>query len=130
MSRCAGTKANGERCKGVAMPGAEWCYAHHPDNSEERSRNASKGGRCGGRGRPAGSGAEGVKEIKNLLADLTTDVLSGEVPRELAIAANQLLNTSLRALELERKWKEILDLEARVEAVEGVLKDRERRHPG
>ena len=112
------------------MPGAKWCYAHHPDNSEERSRNASKGGRCGGRGRPAATGTEGVKEIKNLLADLTTDVLSGEVPRELAIAANQLLNTSLRALELERKWKEILDLEARVEAVEGVLKDRERRYPG
>ncbi len=50
--------------------------------------------------------------------------------REVAIAANQLLNTSLRALELERKWKEILDLEPRLEAVEGVLKDRERRRAG
>ena len=128
MSRCAGTKANGQKCRGAAMPGAKWCYAHHPDNSEERRRNASKGGKRGGRGRSSGSGAEGVKEIKNLLADLTADVLSGEVPRDVAIAANQLLNTSLRALELERKWKEALDLEARLEAIEGVLKDRERRH--
>jgi hypothetical protein len=112
------------------MPGAKWCYAHHPDNSEERRRNASKGGKCGGRGRSAGSGAEGAKEIKDLLADLTAGVLSGEVTREVAIAANQLLNTSLRALELERKWKEALDLEARIEAVEGVLKDRERRQAG
>jgi hypothetical protein len=130
MSRCAGTKADGARCRGMAMPGAKWCYAHHPDNSEERKRNASKGGQCGGRGRPAGSGAEGVKEIKDLLADLTVGVLSGEVTREVAIAANQLLNTSLRALELERKWKEALDLEARLEAIEGVLKDRERRQAG
>jgi len=57
-------------------------------------------------------------------------VLSGQVRREVAVAANQLLNTSLRALELERRWREVLDLEARLEAVEGVLKDRERRRAG
>ena len=50
--------------------------------------------------------------------------------RDVAIAANQLLNTSLRALELERTWKEVVELEARLEAVEGVLKDRKGRRAG
>src|SRR5918997_1107900 len=82
------------------------------------------------RAREASRGDEGLQDIKDLLAEITFGVLSGEVKRELAIAANQLLNTSLRALELERKWKEVLDLEPRLEAVEGVLKDRERRRAG
>ena len=78
----------------------------------------------GGRGRPAKSGAEGLKDIKDLLKSLTDDVLFGEVERATAIAANQLLNTALRAIELERRWKEIEDLEGRLEALEGVLKAR------
>jgi hypothetical protein len=40
--------------------------------------------------------------------------------------ANQLINTRLRAIELERKWKEIEQLEGRLAAVEGVLKVRTR----
>jgi len=31
------------------MKGSQWCFNHHPDHSEERQRNASKGGKCGGR---------------------------------------------------------------------------------
>jgi hypothetical protein len=112
------------------MEGYAYCYNHNPEFADERCRNASKGGKQGGRGRPARPGAEGLQDIQDLLADLTSGVLSGEVTREVAIAANQLLNTSLRALELERKWKEVLDLEARLEAVEGVLKDREKRRAG
>ncbi len=54
-------------------------------------------------------------------------MLSGEIAREVAIAANQLLNTNLRALELERKWKETEELEGRLEALEDVLKRRDRR---
>jgi len=112
------------------MKGSEWCFNHHPDYATERKRNASKGGKRGGRGRPARSGAEGLQDIKDLLQRLTADMLSGDVTREVAIAANQLLNTSLRALELERKWKEIEELEGRLEAVEGVLKQREKRQAG
>jgi hypothetical protein len=84
------------------------------------SRNASKGGRSGGRGRPARSGAEGVRDIKDLLKSLTDDVLSGEVERATTIAANQLLNTALRAIELERKWKELGEIEERLSALEGA----------
>jgi hypothetical protein len=102
------------------MKGSEWCFNHHPDHSQERQRNASKGGRTGGRGRPARSGVEGVQDIKDLLKSLTGDVLSGQVERPTAIAANQLLNTALRAIELERKWKELGEIEERLSALEGA----------
>jgi hypothetical protein len=127
LSVCAAIKPDGARCKARAMKGSQWCFNHHPDYSQERQRNASKGGKRGGRGRPAGSGVEGLQDIKDLLKSLTDDVLSGDVERATAIAANQLLNTSLRALEFECKWKEIEEIEARLEAVEGVLKGREKR---
>ena len=130
MGVCAAIKPNGVRCRARAMEGYAYCYNHNPEFADERRLHASKGGKQGGRGRPARPGAEGLQDIKDLLAEITFGVLSGEVTREVAIAANQLLNTSLRALELERKWKEVLDLEARLEAVEGVLKDRERRRAG
>ncbi len=120
MSVCSAIKGNGARCRARAMKGSEWCFNHHPDHSDERRRNASKGGRSGGRGRPAKSGAEGVQDIKDLLKNLTDDVLSGEVERATAIAANQLLNTALRAIELERKWKELGEIEERLSALEGA----------
>jgi hypothetical protein len=124
MGFCAAIKPDGARCKARAMQGSQWCFNHHPDHSDERRRNASKGGKRGGRGRPARSGIEGLKDIKDLLKSLTDGVLSGEVERATAIAANQLLNTALRAIELERRWKEMEDLEGRLEALEDVLKVR------
>jgi hypothetical protein len=120
MGFCAAIKPDGVRCKARAMEGSERCFNHHPDHSDERRRNASKGGKHGGRGRPARSGAEGVQDIKDLLKSLTDDVLSGEVERATAIAANQLLNTALRAIELERKWKELGEIEERLSALEGA----------
>ena len=130
MGVCAAIKPDGVRCRARAMKGYAYCFNHNPEFADERRLHASKGGKQGGRGRPARPGAEGLQDIQDLLADLTSGVLSGEVTRDVAIAANQLLNTSLRALELERKWKEVLELEARLEAVEGVLKDRKGRRAG
>ncbi len=130
MGICAAIKSDGVRCRARAMEGYGSCYNHNPEFADERRLHASKGGKQGGRGRTARPASEGLQEIRDLLADLTVGVLSGQVKREVAIAANQLLNTSLRALELERTWKEVLDLEARLEAVEGVLKDRKERRAG
>jgi len=65
--------------------------------------------------------------VKNQLQDLTNRLLSGEVDRADAAVCGQLLNVKLRALEQERRWREIEELEARLEAVEGVLKGRQKR---
>jgi hypothetical protein len=59
-----------------------------------------------------------LPSIKARLEDLTEQVLSGELPTGPAAVANQLLNTRLRAIELERKIKETEELEARLEALE------------
>src|SRR3954470_11518594 len=108
MARCARIKADGERCKGVAIQGYEWCVAHHPDYQEQRRRNASKGGKRGGRGR--GDSSEELSEIKVLLQELTDRVTFVEgteyLPANHAAVAAQLINTRLRAIELERKLKE------------------------
>jgi hypothetical protein len=118
MARCPSIKPNGERCRAEAIPGAEWCYSHDPERAEERRLNASKGGKRGGRGRPARPGAEGLQDIRDLLKSLTDDILSGDVERATAIAANQLLNTALRAIEVERKWRELDEIEERLSALE------------
>jgi hypothetical protein len=96
------------------MPEEEWCYNHHPDYEQARRRRASKGGRRGGRGRPQRE----TEAIKVLLEDLTERVLSGDLETGRAAVANQLVNTRLRAVELERKIRETDELEARLEALE------------
>ncbi len=118
MACCPAIKANGERCKGDAIPGADWCYSHDPDRAEERRRNASRGGKSGGGGRSSGE----LAEIKALLSELTNRVLGGEGVEALetgrAAVANQLVNTRLRAVELERRIRESDELEARIEELE------------
>ena len=114
MSRCTAIKASGERCKGRAIGASEWCWNHDPDHADERRRHGSKGGKRGGRGRPQAE----VSEIKAQLQDLVEAVLAGEQETGRAAVANQLLNTRLRAVELERKVKETEELGARVEELE------------
>ena len=58
--------------------------------------------------------------------DLTKDVLSGEIETGRAAVANQLINTRLRAIEVERKVREAEELEERLESIEHVLKGRPR----
>jgi hypothetical protein len=101
----------------VVGPGATHCYAHDPGRAEERKRNASRGGRS------KGGGTE-IADLKGQLRKLAADVLSGEVGRSEAAVVNQILNTRARLIELERKIKEAEELEARMEALEDVLKTR------
>ena len=58
------------------------------------------------------------------MRELTEDVLSGKRDKSIVTVANLLLNTRLRTVELERRWKEVQELEGRLEALEGVLKGR------
>ena len=120
MARCAFIKPGGDRCGATAMKGYDTCYGHRPDLAEERRRNASKGGKRGGRGRGSGE----LQEIKVLLKDLTKKVLNIEMGSGVAAVANQLINTRLRAVELERKVREVDELESRLEALERATKER------
>ena len=110
MASCGAITAKGGRCSAAVRPGAEWCYNHDPDRAAERRRNASKAARS----KP---GRE-ISAIKAQLMDLTEQVLSGELETRQAAIANQLINTRLRAVELERKIKETEELEDRIEGLE------------
>jgi hypothetical protein len=120
MPQCAGIKRDSGRCTVVVAPTESYYYHHAPGRAEERKRNASRDGRS------KGGGTE-IADLKGQLCKLTSDVLSGEVGRSEAAVVNQILNTRARLIELERKIREQEELEARLEALEGVLKMRSAR---
>jgi|SRR5215204_1477634 len=116
MPRCAGRKEDGSPCERIVGASHTYCYSHDPKRAAERRPNASRGGR-------SKANAE-IGELKAQLKKLAADVLSGEVDRAAATAVNQIINSQARLLELERKIKETEELEARLEALETVLKAR------
>jgi hypothetical protein len=118
MAVCRATKANGEPCRTPATGPHGYCWAHDPANAEQRSKMASRAARS----KPSRE----LIRLKAQLVDLTKDVLSGEIETGRAAVANQLINTRLRAIEVERKIREAEELEERLEAIEGVLKGRPR----
>jgi hypothetical protein len=117
MSRCAGIRAGGGRCKAEAMPEAAWCWNHHPDYAQARRRRASKGGKRGGRGRPQAE----LSDIKRRLSDLADDVLEGRQDKGVAAVASQVLNVYLRAISVGTKLKEQFELVERLESLEEGL---------
>ena len=116
MPQCAGIKRDGGRCTVVVGPSQTHCYQHDPARSHERKRNASRGGRSKGNQRLA--------KLDMQLEDLAADALADKVERGVAVVVNQIINTRARLIELERRWKEVDELEGRLEALEDVLKTR------
>ena len=119
MAVCRATKANGEACVLSANGPQGLCWAHDPANREKRRRMASKAARSKKPSRE-------LAGLKAQLQDLTKDVLAGDLETGRAAVANQLINTRLRAIEVERRVKEAEELEERLEAIERVLKGRPR----
>ena len=119
MGGCSAIKGNGERCRGIAATGSDYCPAHDPARAEERKRAASKAARA--RHDPE------IRELKELLKDLYGAVLEGRVERAAAAVANQVANTRLRALEVERRIREQDELEGHLDELAAMLEDAERR---
>ena len=114
MARCAGIKANGDPCRLAALEPQDVCWAHAPENAQKRKRVASKAGRSKGPNRE-------LADIKGRLLELTDAVLEGSQDRASAAVAGQLINTLLRAVAVELRVREHLDLIDRVEELEGLL---------
>ena len=114
MATCTGITRRGDRCKGIAIDSSGYCYAHHPDHVEDRRRAARKGGHRGGRGRPQAE----LANIKERLSDLADDVLEGRQDKGVAAVASQVLNVYLRAVSVELKAREQLEIIERLEALE------------
>jgi hypothetical protein len=120
MARCSGIRADGGRCGAQAIRNTEFCMNHHPDYEDARRRRNSKGGKRGGRGRPQAE----LANIKQRLSDLADEVLEGRVDKGAAAVAGQLLNTYLRAVAVELKAREQLELIERLEALEQAVETR------
>jgi hypothetical protein len=114
MGQCSATKRNGEPCTLPANGQHGLCWAHDPKNAEKRRRGASRGGKA--------KANREIPTIKARLEDLEERVLSGDLETARAAVANQLLNTRLRAVEVERKLREQEDVLSRLESLERARK--------
>ncbi len=117
MRRCEAIKGTGERCKAGAMVTGPWCWNHSPEKADQRHRNAVQGGRTGGRGRGRGANNE-LQALKADILAVTSAVLSGEIKTAAGAVALQGMNTSLRALEIERRTHDVAELVERLELLE------------
>jgi hypothetical protein len=114
LARCSGITQAGTACKGIPIEGSSYCYVHDPAHAEDRRRHGQRGGKRGGRGRPQAD----LAEVKRRLHDLVEDVLEGAVDRSDAAVVGQLLNTFIRAVSVELKAREQLELIERLEVLE------------
>jgi hypothetical protein len=98
------------------------CWAHDPKNAERRRRGQSRGGK----NKPSRE----LAGIKQRLSELAEDVLEGRQDKGVAAVASQVLNVYLRAVSVELKVREELELRERLEALEEALEQRkgERRY--
>jgi hypothetical protein len=111
--RCAGTKRDNSPCTATVEPPQEYCWWHNPANADKRRRAASKAGKA----KPNRE----LASIKRRLSDLADDVLAGEVEKGVAAVASQVLNVYLRAVSVELKVTEQLELIERLESLEEGL---------
>lgn len=112
MARCAGVKRDGGQCTTIVKPSQTYCYQHDPARAGERKRNASRAART----KPNRE----LQGIKDQLATMVDTVLTGTVATAPYAVAGQLINTRLRAVELERKIREQDEILARIEALEAA----------
>ena len=115
-STCTATKRDGSPCTLPSYGSDGLCWAHDPKNAERRRRGQSRGGKT----KPS----KELVGIKQRLSDLADDVLEGRQDKGVAAVASQVLNVYLRAVSVELKVNEQLELTERLEALEEVLKGR------
>jgi hypothetical protein len=122
MSRCAGTRADGERCAAQAITDSLWCFNHDPALEEARRRRASRGGKRGGRGRPSPATAE-LARLQGRLEELAEGLVEKPgyadtyaVMGRLLNYARQCIATSLQARQVEELAREVEELRDLVEA--------------
>jgi hypothetical protein len=120
--RCAGTKRDNSPCTATVEPPQRFCWWHDPANADKRRRAASKAGKS----KPSRE----LTGIKQRLSDLADDVLEGRQEKGVAAVASQVLNVYLRAVSVELKAREQLEIVERLESLEEASEQRkgERRY--
>ena len=116
MARCAHTYGDYSQCKRIVGAEQDYCYSHDPGRSEERKRNAARGGKAKASGE--------MRALKTRLQALADMVEEGRMDRADAAVIGQLLGNYIRAVGMELKVKEVTELEGRFEELERALGQR------
>ena len=120
MARCAGSKDDGSPCERIVSASQEYCYSHDPERADERKRNAQRGGKRGGRGRPTSE----LARLGARFEKLADKVLAGEVERGVGAVAGQLLNGARACVRDALTAREQEELVERLEALEEAARGR------
>jgi hypothetical protein len=111
VKTCAALKRDGGKCARIVSNGDEYCYAHSPEYSEQRSRDAAKGGRA------KGTTGE-IRELKAKIHDLIDKAIQGDVEPKVATAVSQLGGVLARFYEVERKSVELEEIHRRLDEMD------------
>ena len=121
MPQCSGIKRDGGRCTVIVQGSSEYCHQHDPARAEDRRRAASKAGKS----KPSRE----LVDIKQRLSSLAHDVLEGNVEKSTGAVVSQILNVYIRAIDVELKAVEQLQLVERLEVLEEQLEAKNRSRP-
>ena len=111
MKKCDAIKQDGGRCERLVGQSQSYCYSHDPNRAEERHQAASKAAKA------KNAGSELV-EIKARLKEIAEGVIEGTLQTGQGSVVSQIYGVLLRAIEQERKIKELDELEERLAALE------------
>jgi hypothetical protein len=118
MPRCSHTYADSSQCRRIVSAEQRYCYSHDPGRAGERKRNAARGGRAKASGE--------LGRVKARLHTLADKVEGGQMDRADAAVISQIWGTYLRAVSVELKVREQLELVERLESLEEGLEQNKR----
>ncbi len=119
---CSHIHQSGKSCRGFAITGSRYCFAHDPAQAAKRDAARRRGGKAG-RGATLTESSVAVRslgDVLTLVEATINDVRAGRVDVRVANAVGYLANVAMKAIEQS-------DLEARLEALESVLEPERRR---
>src|ERR671926_1151 len=96
MSKRAAIKGDGERCRGIAATGSDYCPAHDPNRQEARRRAASKAAKS-----KRGKGV--TDELYDQTQKLYEGLERGEIDPKVGAVLVQAVNAQTRLVELHRR---------------------------
>ncbi len=101
--QCNHVRGSGERCRGTARTGREFCFTHDPESAAEREAARRAGGRQRQRQPAVLPGAQdvtfgGISDVTGLLAATASQVRRGEVDCRVGNCLCYIAATALKAL--------------------------------
>jgi predicted RNase H-like nuclease (RuvC/YqgF family) len=126
LSKCIGTRADGQPCAAQAIVDSSWCFNHHPDYEEVRRRRASRGGKRGGRGRPSPATAE-LARLQQRFEELSEDLVEEPYNADTYPVMGRLLNYARQCIVKSLQDRQVEELAQRIEVLEESLQSRRER---